>query len=748
LSHTPLFQVFVNMYNFEDFQLGLEGLTVTRLEPPEAVSLFDLTLYIREQSDLTHLRVSYNADLFEPGTIKQLLGHYRTLLEGIVTDPDRAISHYRLLTQDERRELAARRNAIGPTNAFVEFKKEEIEQSIAARFEQQAGLFPHKAAVKSREHHWSYDELNRKANRIARTIVQERRCGEERVALLFSHGAPMIAGILSVLKSAKSYVPLEPGHPSERIACILEDSQAGVILTDRANLELARTLAKGTLQVIDLDEIDPATSTENLPVEVSPDALAYILYTSGSTGQPKGVMQNQRNVLHHIRCYTNSLHISSVDKLTLFSSYGFDAAVMDIFGALLNGATLYPLDIREQQRSALRRRIAEEKLTIYHSTPTVYRYLCDGLSSRADLSTIRLVVLGGEEAQKADVDLFKKYFSKDCIFVNGLGPTESTLALQCFIDHESKLPGRIMPVGYPVQDTEVLLLTEAGMDAEVYGEIGIRSEHVALGYWRRPELTRAAFFSDSQDGSRRLYRTGDMGRLLPDGSILFLGRRDSQVKIRGFRIELGEIETALARHPAVREAAVIQREDQIGDKELVAYIVPNRKQPSTPIELRAFLKARLPDYMIPSAFISLDSLPLTPNGKLDRAVLPAPGQTRPELKETYLAPRTPAEGKLAAIWREILKLERIGIHDDFFNLGGHSLLATQVISRVRKGFDVEIPLRSLFETPTVAGLAAQVAQARANTAQPEETASVLAEMESLSDEEAQHLLAQESSKAT
>ena len=214
--------------------------------------------------------------------------------------------------------------------------------------------------MKSQEHQWSYDELNRKANRIARTVVQERGCEEERVALLFGHGAPMIAGILGVLKSARSYVPLEPGHHQERIAHILEDSQAGVILTDRANLELARTLAKGTLQVIDIDEIDPATSTENLPVAVSPDALAYILYTSGSTGQPKGVMQNQRNVLHHIRCYTNSLHIASADKLTLFSSYGFDSAVMDIFGALLNGATLYPLDIRAKEPAALRRRIGEE----------------------------------------------------------------------------------------------------------------------------------------------------------------------------------------------------------------------------------------------------------------------------------------------------------------------------------------------------------------------------------------------------
>jgi amino acid adenylation domain-containing protein len=637
--------------------------------------------------------------------------------------------------------LARRRNVVGPTNAFVEFKKGEIEQSIAARFEQQARLYPEKLAVKNQEHQWSYDELNRKANRIARTIVQERGCGEEKVALLFGHGAPMIAAILSVLKSAGSYVPLEPDHPLERIAYILEDSQAGVILTDRAHLRLAWTLAKGTLQVIDIDEIDPATSTENLSVEVAPDALAYILYTSGSTGQPKGVMQNQRNVLHHIRCYTNSLHISSADKLTLFSSYGFDAAVMDIFGALLNGATLHPLDIREQQRSALRKRIVEEALTIYHSTPTVYRYLCDGLSSRADLSTIRLVVLGGEEAQKADVDLFKKYFSKDCIFVNGLGPTESTLALQCFIDHESKLPGRIVPVGYPVEDTEVLLLNEAGMDAEVYGEIGIRSEHVALGYWRRPELTRAAFFPDSQDGSRRLYRTGDMGRLLPDGSILFLGRRDSQVKIRGFRVELGEIESALARHPAVRETAVIQREDPVGDKQLVAYIVPNRKQSSTPIELRAFLKARLPDYMIPSAFISLHSLPLTPNGKLDQAALPAPGQTRPELEETYAAPRTPVEEKLAAIWREILKLERVGLHDDFFALGGHSLLATRVVSRINEAFEVDIPLRSLFETPTVAGLAAQLAE-RAVT-----TASVLDTVESLSDEQAQILLARESNKA-
>jgi non-ribosomal peptide synthetase component F len=291
-------------------------------------------------------------------------------------------------------------------------------------------------------------------------------------------------------------------------------------------------------------------------------------------------------------------------------------------------------------------------------------------------------------------------------------------------------------LGYPVQETEVVLLNEDGSAAEIYGEIGIRSEHVALGYWRRPELTKAVFLPEPEGGSRQLYRTGDLGRLTADGSIRFLGRRDHQVKIRGYRVEVGEIETVLAHYTGVQQAVVLARQDAPEDKRLVAYVVPDRSASLTAIELRNYLKLKLPEYMIPAAFVMLDSLPLTPNGKLDRKALPAPSLTSPELNETFVAPRTAVETKLASIWSDVLKVDKVGIHDNFFDLGGHSLLATQVVSRVHEAFHIELPLRTLFEYPTVSGLAEQIAQSEAPMISQEEMTNLLANLESLSDEEA------------
>jgi amino acid adenylation domain-containing protein len=739
LSRTPLFQIYFNMVNVEASSLKLSGLQVQPVPTADVLSKFDLTLYVRERDDGLQLQLVYNTDLFKPGTIKRLLGHYLTLLEGIVEDPDRALLHYRLLTGEEREELAKRGNRIGPDNAFVEFKREEVEQSIAARFAQQVRLFPDKAAVKTKQHQWSYGDLNRRSNQIARAVLTRCGSGEERVALLFEHGPAMIAAMLGVIKSAKAYVPLEPSYPVERLGYILQDTEAGVILSDRRNLRLARELAHGSVAVIDIEGIDPATPAEDLSITVSSEAIAYILYTSGSTGQPKGVMQNHRNVLHHIRCYTNNLHIASADKLTLLSSYGFDAAVMDIFGALLNGATLYPLDVRDEEPGALRRRIAREALTIYHSTPTVYRYLCDGLSRREEFSTVRLVVLGGEEAQTADMELFREFFPENSLLVNGLGPTESTLALQYFMNHRGKPLGRIVPVGYPVQDTEIWLLNRDGTDSEIYGEIGISSEHVALGYWRREELSKAVFLPGPGGAGRRIYRSGDMGRLMADGSIGYLGRRDSQVKIRGYRIELGEIEAALNQHPAVREAVVVVQEDSPAEKRLVAYIVAVQERALSAGEWRSSLKAKLPDYMVPWGFMYLDRLPLTPNGKLDRGALPKFDERMLESSCAFIAPRTPIEEMLVEIWCEVLGGKRAGIHDNFFDLGGHSLLAVQVISRLRQAFYVEIPLRVFFENPTVASLAAIVEESAKNGASPGTIHELLDDLESLSDEEAREL---------
>jgi amino acid adenylation domain-containing protein len=514
----------------------------------------------------------------------------------------------------------------------------------------------------------------------------------------------MIAAILGVLKAGKAYVPLDPAYPAERLAYILADSQASAVLTNDENMVLTKTSTNGTRQ-INIDAIDHAGSIENLIVPISPDALVYILYTSGSTGRPKGVMQNHRNVLHHIRNYTNNLHLNPADRLILLSTYSFDAAIMDIFGALLNGATLYPIDVKQETPEAIAAWLSDQEITVYHSTPAIYRYFLTFLTSKKDLSAIRLVVLGGEEVQKKDVDLFKRYFSPQSILVNGLGPTESTLALQYFINHETQITGNTVPVGYPVDGTAVLLLNEAGADAEIHGEIAIRSEHVALGYWEKPEMTRAAFLADPEGGTKRIYRTGDMGRLLHDGSIAFSGRKDSQVKIRGYRIELGEIEAVLGQHPAVQETVVVSREDVDGDKRLIAYIVPTQEQDLTVSALRSFLKSKLPECMVPSTFMFLDALPLTSHGKVDHQGLPDPQSDATKTGYEFVEPRDETERVLCRIWAETLKLDRVGIDDDFFAVGGHSLLAAKLFSRLDEQFGRSLPLGVLFSAPTVRALA-------------------------------------------
>jgi amino acid adenylation domain-containing protein len=746
-SRSPLVQVLFNFLNFTETRLALGDLSLNRLKVGDGeTAKFDLTFYVEEAKSGLTVTANYNTDLFDAATISRLLGHFQALLEEIVRTPTQRLSAIPLAVPVEQQRLATAKQRVGPANPFTVFPKAEIEQSIPDRFVKQVKQYPQNIAVKTRQGTWSYDALNKWTNRVARALLAVCRNREERIALLFDHDATMIAGLLAVLKAGKTYTPLDPSYPKERLIYMLDELQAEVILTDGKNVALAKDLQQDARCLVNVEDIPANVKADDPAVSIPPDSLAYILYTSGSTGRPKGVMQTHRNVLHHMRSYTNSLHICENDRLTLISSYGFDAAVMDIFGALLNGATIYPVDVREHGVGELARWLRNERISIYHSTPTVYRYVFGSLSADESLADLRMVVLGGEEVNKRDVDLYKARFSSACLLVNGLGPTESTLALQYFIDKQTEITRLSVPVGFPVEETDILLLDGAGKPAPVIGEIAIRSPYIAQGYWRRPDLTQAVFRSDPQTESMRIYHTGDMGRMRSDGSIEFVGRKDHQVKIRGFRIELGEIETVLVQHPAVRETAVVQREDRIGDKRLVAYIVPSQNHSSTPIELRAFLKAQLPDYMIPSAFIFLDSLPLTPNGKLDRAAFPAPGPSRPDMAETYLPPRTSVEEKLAAIWRDILKLERVGIHDDFFALGGHSLLATQVISRVTDAFEVELPLRSLFETPTVAGLAARVAQGPARKAVPEEITGMLADLEALSDEEAEHLLGQESPK--
>ena len=642
-----------------------------------------------------------------------MLRRLETLLEEIVDHPEQRLSTIPLCRAPELGQSAAKR--LHPKEPFTPFPPEAIEQSIGRRFEEQAARQAANLAIGTAQHQWSYDELNQRANQVAHELLAQLGEGEQRVALLFEHDAPMVAALLGVLKAGKTYVPLEILFPRARLADMLSDAQISALVTNQAHSALARSLSESRLPIVNIDQLSASQHVGNVAISISPNRPAYILYTSGSSGQPKGVMQNHRNVLHHIRAYTNSLHIHLADRFTLLASYSFDAAVMDIFGALLNGAALYPLNLRDQSIDHVAKTLRHYGLTIFHSTPTVFRYFTDSLQESEKLMSVRLVVLGGEEVVARDVALFKRHFASTCVLVNGFGPTESTLALQYFLDHQSIVPRNTVPVGHPVAETEVLLLNEAGEpvpDCGV-GEIVIRSAYLAGGYWRRPELTAATFRPDPTDEQKCIYHTGDIGRRLPNGTLEFRGRKDFQVKIRGHRVETGEVETKLLDHPKVKQAVVVAVENGAAEKELSAYVVTVGNTGAPPArELRRFLKTQLPGYMVPASFVLLDALPLTSTGKVDRRALPAAHSNLVEREDAFMAPGSETEFLLADLWSEVLGSSRVGIHDNFFEAGGHSLLATKLIVRVRTAFQVDLPLSALFSTPTVAGLAAAIDEAR------------------------------------
>src|SRR5215213_10895920 len=550
------------------------------------------------------------------------------------------------LPADLRQPVQVRR--VHLTNAFIRFEEEETEQSIPQRFEQQVSRYPDRLAVKTRSHQLTYAALNKVANRVARALLAQRGEGAESIALLLEHDALMIAAILGVLKAGKVYVPLDPYFPYARNSYILENSQAGLIITNNENRSLAESLSENRHSLINIDEMGATHSDENVNLTISADNLAYILYTSGSTGQPKGVVQNHRNLLNVAMRYTNGLHISAEDRLTLLQSYSVAGSVSNMLGALLNGASLFPFNVKEEGLTRLADWLIEEEITVYHSVPTVFRQFANTLTGKEEFPELRMIRLGGEPVHAEDVHLHKNYFPSDSIFVNSYGASEAASVLRYCVDKDTEISGAMVPVGYPLGDIEILLLDDEGaaVESNQVGEIAIKSRYTSPGYWRRPELTRAAFITDPQDEGQRIYRTGDLGYRQPDGCLVVTGRNDFRVKIRGFRIEVAEIELALRGLTKIKEAAVVAHDDQHGEKQLVAYVVSEPEQAPTTSELRTFLKGKLPDYMVPSAFVMLDALPLTPNGKLDRLALPAPSLARPELGTNFVSPRNALEEQL------------------------------------------------------------------------------------------------------
>lgn len=623
-----------------------------------------------------------------------------------------------------------------PNGSFVEFRREEIEQSIQSRFEQIVAKYPDQLAVKTRNHALTYDALNRMANRMARAVLAHRGDGNEPIVLLLENDAPLAAAILGALKAGKIYVPLDPSHPHARISYIRDDTRTKLILTDNKNVSTARELVQGGCELLNIEELDSNFSPENPGLNVSPDSLAYIRYTSGSTGQPKGVMEKHRNLLHVIMRQTNAFHICADDRLVFLGAWG-----KHIFRGLLNGAALYPANVKEKGLAHVAKWLAEETITIYYSISSVFRHFIDTLTAHETFPSLRVVRLAGEPVAGKEVELFKRHFSPQCILVNELGCTEAGTIAHYIIDKETQITTNTVPVGHAVEDTEVLLLDEGKrLGFDEIGEIAVKSRYLSPGYWRRPDLTTAAFLPNPEGGDERIYLTGDLGFMRSDGCLVHLGRKDLQSKIRGNRVEVTEIEMALLGHPSIKEAVVVTKEDREGNQRLVAYLVPSIQLTPPISELRSFLNTKLPEYMIPSAFMILDAMPLIPNGKVDRRALPLAANSRPELNTPFVPSRTPLEEKLSQIWAEVLSLDQVGVHDNFLELGGHSLAAARVISRVLKTFELELSIQSLFQSPTVAEMAEVITQNQAKKLDQEDLRRILAELESLSDDEAQRLL--------
>jgi len=592
---------------------------------------------------------------------------------------------------------------------------------IIKKFQEQAAAAPDNIAVKMDNRTITYRELNNYGNRMANVIMTHDSSGDsnnQRVSLLFEHGVDMIIGVIGVLKAGKTYVPMDITYPEKRLCGMLEDSGCYLILTNAANVSLAQRLTRqigGKVGIINIDSINmnagdttPGVDTRGEALE-NGEALAYILYTSGSTGQPKGVMQTHRNVLYYTRHWIRRFSISESDRLTFITSFSHDQSVQDIFASLLSGACLYPYDIRAASGIyQLYSLLMEEKITIWHSVPSVFRFFANSLTMKDFFYDMRWVLLGGEALRPHDLELFKAHFPKARL-VNIYGQTESSFTSGCIISPGGNFDD--VSLGDPLEQTRLLVVEEEGGIVEKMGvgEVVIASDYLSPGYWKDREKTDGVFSHDEELG--RLYWTGDLGRLTAEGFIKMIGRKDFQVKIRGFRVESGEIESRLLQHPAVKEAVVMAREDENGDNYLCAYLVFREPLPSS--RLREYLSEELPEYMIPRYFIGLEQMPVTPTGKIDRARLPEPDETITGRAE-YEPPTNEIEEKLVSIWQEILEAEKIGVHDNFIDLGGHSLLVISIISKIHQVFNVELQLRDVFDHPTVRELSRLIMESEAS----------------------------------
>jgi len=729
LSHTPLFQVMFVLDTAPMGTLELPGLTLSPVEVSSGTATFDLTLSMTSGPAGLGGYVEYNTDLFDRATIERMVGHFQTLLEGIVTNPEQPISRLPILTEAEQQQLL-----VGWNETAIDFPRETCIHHL---FEAQVEARPDAVATTYEGQQLTYAELNRRANQLAH-YLQKLGVGPEVLVGISTERSPeMVVGILGTLKAGGAYLPLDPTYPQGRLALMLEDSQVPVLLTQERLVERLRISESANQQIsksanqqinaspqvicLDTDWTEIAQESEENPVSgATAESLAYVIYTSGSTGKPKGTMLRHRGLCNLTDAQRRAFGIREGSRVLQFSPLSFDASVWETFMALRNGATLC-LARQEVLASGLDlvRLMREDGVTNVTLPPSVLAVLPE-----EELPELETVISAGEACS---AELVARW-APDRDFFNAYGPTETTVCASMYLCDEDDPHNP--PIGRPIANTQLYILDRnlQPVPVGVPGELHVGGVSLARGYLNRPELTAEKFIRNpfSDEPGERLYKTGDLVRYRADGNIEFLGRIDHQVKVRGFRIELGEIEAVLGQHPGVQDGVVVVREDVPGDKRLVAYVVPAEPalseaegEPAPAVgELRNFLRKTLPEYMVPSAFVVLEALPLSPSGKVDRRALPAPEGIRPELEREYVAPRNETEEKLAAMCAELLGVDRVGVYDSFFDLGGHSLLATQFISRVRDAFQVELPLRSLFEHPTVDELAEEIGNTRRIAPEP------------------------------
>jgi amino acid adenylation domain-containing protein/non-ribosomal peptide synthase protein (TIGR01720 family) len=707
-SRSPLFQVIFNLQNTPVEAVTLPDVEVRRVDSGSVTVKVDLTLIMFERQGALHGLIEYATDLFDHETVERFAAHFRALLEGIVENPARAVSRLPILGDDERERLLH-----GWNDTALAFPEDDV---VHRMFEATVDRTPEATAVIAGAEELSFRQLDVRANRLARHLRSLGVGAESIVGLCMDRTLGAVIGILGILKAGAAYVPLDPDYPKARLAQILAEAGSSLVVTrdalaDAVHVDgVRRVRLDGDAFAIDME------SGARLPVTSLPSHLCYVLFTSGSTGKPKGVAIEHKNLANYVRGIATRLGLPEGATYAHVSTFSADLGNTSLYPPLCLGGTLHVVpDELTRDPDGIAAYFHERPVDLLKLAPTHLAALLGGAHPERVLPR-QIVVVGGEGLTWELVERVER-LAPGVRILNHYAPTECTCGVLTYPVLESPRPATpIAPLGRPLPNGRVYILdqNQEPVPTGVPGEVFVGGAQVGRGYLGRPDLTAERFLRDPfvPDPAARMYRSGDRARFLPDGSVMFLGRVDHQVKIRGFRIELGEIEAALAAHPAVRESIVVVQEPTPGDRRLAAFVVPRGEEVPSPSELRAHLAAALPDYMVPAQLRTIATIPLNANGKIDRAALLALADEEVETEE-LTAPRTPVEEVLAGIWADVFERERVSVHDRFADLGGHSLLAIQIIARARVAFQVEIPLRAIFEAPTVAALAERVEAARA-----------------------------------